>query len=162
MQLLLLIDLTSKKSYKTFLKDFPYLNSYFNRKIIYIDKTLEYCEKNNIHLMNCNYMKDRYGNNELISKYNFQYDLDKLPNFNKYKIVYFAGISLDECVTISRKLSYKNLLHNNKVLIRDCCIQGMLKGREQTKHILNEEDILNYELLYLQKMKIKYIKSLYQ
>lgn len=34
MKLLLLIDLTANESYNIFLKDFPYLNSYFYKKYI--------------------------------------------------------------------------------------------------------------------------------
>lgn len=80
-----------------------------------INNTLKYCENNNIDLMNCNYMKDRYGDNEMISNFNFKYDLSYTPNFNKYETIYFTGISLDECVTISRKFAYKNLLHNKNI-----------------------------------------------
>ena len=83
MKLLLLIDLTANESYNTFLKDFPYLNSYFYKKMYSINKTLEYCQNNNIDLMNCNYMKSRYGDNEMVSHYNFKYDLANSPNFNK-------------------------------------------------------------------------------
>ena len=110
--------------------------------------------------MNCNYMKSRFGDNEIISNYNFKYNITNPPNFNKYKTIYFAGISLDECVTVSRKLSYKNLLHNNKILIKDCCIQGTFKNRKKTKHVKNEYDMINYELSYLKNMKINYIHSL--
>ena len=161
MKLLLLMDLTSNNSYKTFLKDFPYLTNYFYRKINYIDKTLEYCEKK-MDLFNCNYMKSRYGDNELVNKYNFKYDLKNIPDFKKYETIYFCGISLDECVTVSRPYSYKNLIHNNKILIVECCIQGLYKGKEQTKHIKNEKDLISYELSYLKMKKFKYINSLYQ
>ena len=69
-------------------------------------------------------------------------------------------MSVDECVTVSRPYSYKNLKHINKTIVLDCCIQGTFKNRKQTKHLKNKQDFINYELWYLQTWKFNYINSL--
>jgi len=44
-------------------------------------------------------------------------------------LVFYAGQSLLQCVYKTRAISYCNLDHKNKVIIRDCCLQ-CLGGEE--------------------------------
>lgn len=41
----------------------------------------------------------------------------------KYHTVYFAGVSLDQCVTQTRAWSYNRVKHPRRYLIRECCLQ---------------------------------------
>jgi nicotinamidase-related amidase len=101
---------------------------------------------------------------------NFEYYLfedgtSQLPNINKFKTLYIAGISLDQCVYHTRSLSYRNVKHKNKKLILDCCIQGRhpdprTLGRRAKDLFSSLEDIEKYTNDFLIKKKINYIESL--
>jgi hypothetical protein len=67
----------------------------------------------------------------------------------KYHTVYFAGVSLDQCVTRTRPWSYSNVKHPRRYLIRECCLQYW--QTYQPRRYLTHEQYDDYVATVLKK-----------
>tara|TARA_R110000824_G_scaffold67377_5_gene174487 strand:+ start:14009 stop:14524 length:516 start_codon:yes stop_codon:yes gene_type:complete len=142
----------------------PYRGPYMYYKVTNIINTLQYCKKNEIPMVKANYMFDNYGDSPILKDFNFEYDTSRLPNFNFFETVYFAGGSLDQCIYHTRPLSYDNVDHKNKKIILNSCWQGApdnrILGRHSDDHFNSLEEVVQYTNDFLIKKKINYTSRL--
>jgi hypothetical protein len=132
-KLLILIDLVESERYDPlfcgakFAPDWDWWYTYTKDKFKNIKRTLVFCKEKGIQTMNVNYMFKRFGDHEIIQDYKFDFykkeGQSKIPPYQQFKTIYYAGSSLDQCVTLTRSESYINLKNNDKKLVLDCCIQ---------------------------------------
>ena len=162
MKLLILIDFIEDSFFYKYIKTSNYID-YFNNKKKNILKTLQYCKDNNIDIMISNYISE-CKLNEIINenKIEYKYDLKHYPDFNLYDTILFCGSSLDQCLTMTRPLSYLNFKHKNKILIVDSSI--LLDDKHwyplYKYNSLNIENIEQYTYIFLKQKKISYIESI--
>ena len=154
--LLIMIDLVPMDHYLELAK--PWHISYVINKLCSIRETLVHCQKEGIDIQNINYVCDT--DNEIL--YDQDFSLGEF-DYSTYDHIYYAGASIDACLTRTRRESYLNLDHPNKFIVLDCCIQdterlyspegprGVWKSREQMDDYIQK---------YLIDMNINTVPSL--
>jgi len=132
-----------------------------------IKQTLDFCKEKRIHTLSANYFKGAYPvrSNPVVGDFEFDYDLNNVPDLHQFEILYYGGISLDQCIYWTRRLSYANVQHPNKKVVLDCCIQGYLHderaaGRPKSKRFADLDDYEQYKKMFLNKRNVSSIRSL--
>ena len=130
-----------------------------------IRETLDFCKERGIHTLDANYIKGLVSPNPVVGDFEFDYDLNNVPNLQQFEALYYAGISLDQCIYRTRHLSYANVQHPNKKVVLDCCIQGFLHdeqtiGRPKSKRFADLDDYEQYKNMFLNKRNVASIRSL--
>ena len=124
-------------------KQFTNFDSYQKKILNNIKNLCLYCNKNNIDIVNADYISSYCGNlpNYKIPELKdiqFKYTINKhedIINIEKYDSIYFCGKSFDQCVMRRLygytgfhpcdKTPYSPFLNKKKYIILDCCILGI-------------------------------------